>query len=212
MPLIRSTVRACLVGLATVTLLSAAPTLLRAQATVSPSLTVQAARVANPRGPFAAFSMSAQGLRDSIVALARAQVGRRYRLGGTSPERGFDCSGLVQYVMTALGTDVPRTAREQARRGAAVERDTSRLRPGDLLTFGNGSRISHIGIYVGDGRFVHASSVAGRVIESPVHRPRTPLIKPWRGARRVLAADSVVSLPAAARSGDASTPSRPAAR
>jgi len=61
--------------------------------------------------------------------------------------------------------------------------------PGDLLTFGKGKKgaVSHIGIYVGDGRYVHASSVAGKVIESPIDRPFSPLIKVWRGARRVLA-------------------------
>jgi cell wall-associated NlpC family hydrolase len=192
--------RACVATLLLAPMLALPVRSLDAQATVSPSLAMDAARIANTRrAPFAAFSMSAQGLRDSLVALARAQVGRRYRLGGTTPDRGFDCSGLVKYVMNAFGTEVPRTAREQARRGEAVERDTSRLRPGDLLTFGSGKRIEHIGIYVGDGRFVHASSVAGRVIESPVNRPPARRIKPWRGVRRVLTpADSATMLPAAA--------------
>lgn len=117
--------------------------------------------------PFEAYSVSAQTLRDSIVSLARAQIGTRYRTGGESPNKGFDCSGLVQYVMAALNLNVPRTARQQAKTGLAVSRDTSRLLPGDLLTFGKGKKgsISHVGIYVGDGRYVHASSVAGRVIE-----------------------------------------------
>ena len=63
--------------------------------------------------------------------------------------------------------------------------------PGDLLTFGKGKKgaVSHIGIYVGDGRYVHASSVAGKVIESPLDRPFSPLIKVWRGVRRVLGSD-----------------------
>src|SRR3954464_11025442 len=52
--------------------------------------------------PFAAFSASAHNIRDSIVSLARAQVGTRYVRGGTSPDRGFDCSGLVRYVLSAL--------------------------------------------------------------------------------------------------------------
>ena len=123
--------------------------------------------------------------RDSIVALVRAQLGRRYVFGGALPERGFDCSGLVQYVMRALGINVPRTAAQQARIGASIVRDTAHLEPGDLLVFGSGALIEHVGIYVGDGRFVHASSVAGRVIESPIERPPDPLIKPWIAVRRV---------------------------
>jgi cell wall-associated NlpC family hydrolase len=136
--------------------------------------------------------------RDSLVALARAQIGRRYVHGGASPERGFDCSGLVRWLMAALDVEVPRTAALQARSGHPVPRDRTALRPGDVLTFGRGPRVEHIGIYVGGGRFVHASSVAGRVIESPIDRPPAPLIKPWRGARRlVIAADTA----AARRSG-----------
>jgi cell wall-associated NlpC family hydrolase len=138
-----------------------------------------------PSKPFEAFSRSALSLRDSVVALVRAQLGRRYKHGGTTPEHGFDCSGLVKYVMSALSIELPRTARQQARAGTKIARDTTALQPGDLLTFGNGS-VSHIGIYVGDGHFVHASSVAGKVIESRVNRPLVAKVKPWRGVRRVI--------------------------
>jgi len=128
-------------------------------------------------------------LRDSIVALARQQIGRRYVLGGTTP-RGFDCSGLVRFVLAALRLGVPRTAAEQATAGLAVTPDTGALRPGDLVTFGT-SRVHHVGIYAGDGRFIHASVKAGRVIESSITRRTSPLIKRWSGARRLLAlADS----------------------
>lgn len=127
-------------------------------------------------------------LRDSLVAIARAQVGTRYIRGGTSPESGFDCSGLVRYVMSALHVSLPRTAAQQARSGLAVARDTAGLRPGDLLTFGRGKRgVSHIGIYIGGGRYVHASSGSGRVIESTIDRPQSPLIRAWKGVRRVVA-------------------------
>jgi cell wall-associated NlpC family hydrolase len=148
--------------------------------------------------PFAEMSNSAQTLRDSIVAMARAQIGTKYKFGGGSPEKGFDCSGLVKFVMGALNLDVPRTARQQAKAGLAVTRDTSRLLPGDLLTFGRGKKgvVSHVGIYVGDGRFVQASSAAGRVIESPLNRPTSPRVKAWRGARRILlVGDSASSTP-----------------
>ena len=135
----------------------------------------------------AGMSASASSLRDSIVALTRAQIGTRYRHGGASPKRGFDCSGLIQYVMARFAMVLPRTAKAQATAGLPVERDTSLLRPGDLLTFAStdNANISHIGIYVGDGRFVHASSVAGRVIESPLNRAPAPRIKIWRGVARI---------------------------
>ena len=141
--------------------------------------------------PFEAFSSSAESLRDSIVSMARAQVGTKYKTGGTSPTKGFDCSGLIKYVMSALDLNLPRTARQQARVGLALTKDTSRLLPGDLLTFGKGKKgtVSHIGIYVGDGKYIHASSVAGKVIESRIDRPASPLIKIWKGARRVLSLD-----------------------
>jgi cell wall-associated NlpC family hydrolase len=148
-------------------------------------------------GPFASMSLSAHVLRDSLlVSIARTAIGTRYVRGGQSFEGGFDCSGLVRYVMAALHVAVPRTAAQQAATGRPLERDTTRLRPGDLLTFGRTPRsVTHIGIYLGNGRFVHASSVAGQVIESPIDRPRSPLIKPWRGSRRVLSdagADSTI--------------------
>ena len=137
------------------------------------------------RGP---WSTSPHALRDSIVvSLARTAVGTPYVRGGASLQRGFDCSGLVRYILSALDVEIPRTARQQAVSGVAVERDTAELRPGDLLAFAVSTRrVSHVGVYIGDGRYVHASSVAGQVIESRLDRPRSPLVKDWRGARRVL--------------------------
>jgi cell wall-associated NlpC family hydrolase len=139
--------------------------------------------------PLAALSPSADTMRDSLVALARAQIGTRYRYGGESPERGFDCSGLIRYISSLLDLRLPRTAAQQAGAGVRVARDTSALLPGDLVTFGTG-RITHVGIYVGGNRFIHASTTAGRVIESPLVRPPAPRLQPWRGVRRLFAADS----------------------
>jgi cell wall-associated NlpC family hydrolase len=153
--------------------------------------------------PFEALSNSARTLRDSVVMMARAQIGTRYKRGGTTPAKGFDCSGLIKYVMAALNLDVPRTAKQQAAVGLAVNKDTSRLLPGDLLTFGKGKKgsVSHVGIYIGDGKYVHASSVAGRVIESKIDRPFSPLIKMWKGARRVLSMDDSANVTVAANKG-----------
>lgn len=134
----------------------------------------------------AVFDIPEQTLRDSVVAIARRQIGRRYVLGGTTPSGGFDCSGLVRFVLTALRLGVPRTAAEQATSGLAVAADTGVLQPGDLVTFGM-SRVHHVGIYTGEGRFIHASVKAGKVIESSITRQSSPLIQRWSGARRLLA-------------------------
>ncbi|HEY4217015.1 MAG TPA: C40 family peptidase [Gemmatimonadaceae bacterium] len=136
--------------------------------------------------PFAAFSNSAQALRDSVVAMAKAQLGTKYRRGGEEPGKGFDCSGLVRYVLSALNVALPRTARQQATAGVALSRDTSQLLPGDLLTFGKTKKgVSHVAIYIGDGKYIHASTSKHKVVESTMN-PRSSLIKIWAGARRVL--------------------------
>jgi cell wall-associated NlpC family hydrolase len=140
--------------------------------------------------PFAAMSDAAVTMRDSIVSIARAQIGHRYRYGGESPKHGFDCSGLVRYVMSMLDMQLPRTARQQGALGLAIARDTSELLPGDLLTFSKGRRgISHIAIYVGNGRYVHASRKAGKVIETSIDRTHSPLYRMWNGGRRIVPAD-----------------------
>jgi len=125
--------------------------------------------------------------RDSVAALARAQLGRRYLFGGTDPARGFDCSGFTRYLMRAMGVQLPRTAREQAAAGREVPRDPARLRVGDLLTFGRGGRITHVGVYVGGGRYIHASSYAGRIVESRLDRRESSLVRAWMGVRRLIA-------------------------
>lgn len=173
-------------------LLVVAPASVRAQTSDSASVLTIVRDTSDRAAPFASFSASALALRDSLVALARAQLGRRYVLGGENPDRGFDCSGLVRYLTAALNLKLPRTAAQQASAGAAVPKDTASLQPGDLLLFGSAKRISHIGIYIGEGRFIHASSTAGKVIESRLLRPPARRIKPWRGVRRVVA-DSVAA-------------------
>ena len=145
--------------------------------------------------PFAAFSQSAMSLRDSLVALARAQIGTKYVHGGETPDHGFDCSGLVRYIVAALHIVVPRTAAKQAFAGVRVPKDTSQMLPGDLVTFGRGKgAVSHIGIYVGNGRIVHASTKAGEVIETDLLKPKVAGVKKWRGARRVLTDDGMVAV------------------
>jgi cell wall-associated NlpC family hydrolase len=179
------------------------PALAGSQAPTAPSAAAPTGAPAAPTAtpmpkPFEAFSNSAHSLRDSIVAVAKAQVGTRYKLGGTTP-KGFDCSGLIKYIMAALNLDVPRTARQQAIVGLEIIKDTSRLLPGDVLTFGkNKQGVSHVGIYIGEGKYIHASSKAGKVIESKIDRPASPLIKIWKGARRMLTFDDDTAAAAAA--------------
>lgn len=103
------------------------------------------------------------GLGERIVQGAIAQLGKPYRYGGSGPE-AFDCSGLVHFVHAALGITVPRTTAEQFRQAQPVS--PSQLAEGDLLFFRmEGQEVSHVGIYAGDGRFVHAPQT-GRPVEA----------------------------------------------
>ena len=185
-------------------LLSSVPAVVAAQYSSAATSADAEAPAKDPR-PFAALSNTAMSMRDSVVFLARAQIGTRYRFGGTTPKGGFDCSGFVRYVLGALQFALPRTAAQQASVVDTLPKDTTRLRPGDLLTFGRGNKVTHIGIYVGGGRYVHASPTAGRVIETSLARTTSPLVKIWRGGRRLLAdatsmLDSTVVAPADAAS------------
>jgi cell wall-associated NlpC family hydrolase len=95
------------------------------------------------------------GRVQTVLKRALALLGTPYRWGGTSTE-GFDCSGLVGYVFrSALGIELPRVSREMATSGEKIERDA--LNAGDLVFFSRrGRRVDHVGIYVGNGQFVHA--------------------------------------------------------
>jgi len=135
--------------------------------------------------PFAALSRALLGGRDSLVSLARQQVGLKYRLGAVSPGLAFDCSGLVKWVMEAFDVQLPRTAAQQARLGIEVPKDPARMLPGDLMFFGRGKRVTHIGIYVGEGKYVHAANRRKGVVESELART---LPRWWKGVRRVLMA------------------------
>ena len=101
---------------------------------------------------------SASGAARRVVPAAERYIGVPYRYGGSSPESGFDCSGFVQYVYGQQGVDLPRTSRQMAGSGVAVEPSTRSLAVGDLMLFSQGGRISHVAIYAGNGRFIHSSS------------------------------------------------------
>ena len=91
-------------------------------------------------------------------------VGKRNRAGGSSPSAGFDCSGLVHYSYGQAGVSVPRSTDRQRATGRVVK--VADLRRGDLLFFNQeGKKFGHVGIYLGDGRFVHAPS-SGKTVRS----------------------------------------------
>lgn len=112
--------------------------------------------------PLAASPARAMGISE-VVLQALSLLGTPYRWGGNSTDGGFDCSGLVKHVVEqALGLVLPRSAIAMSRLGAYVERPS--LQPGDLLFFVTRRRdVSHVGIYVGEGRFVHANRHGGEV-------------------------------------------------
>ncbi len=97
-----------------------------------------------------------------IAIHALGLVGTPYRYGGNTPDAGFDCSGLIGYVyQSRAGSAPPRTVAQLDQWGQPIGSDS--LRSGDLVVFGTGRTPSHAGIYVGEGRFVHAPSSGGTV-------------------------------------------------
>jgi cell wall-associated NlpC family hydrolase len=123
-------------------------------------------------GPGAAETQPSVG--SEIVIRAISLLGAPYKWGGSGP-KAFDCSGLVQFVHNELGISVPRTAEEQYR--AATRVDFEDLEPGDLLFFKiRGRKVSHVAIYAGSGRFVHAPQTGRpielRTLDDGYYRPR----------------------------------------
>ncbi len=113
-----------------------------------------------PRAPSAAST----GEANDILFRAIGLVGTPYRWGGNTPAGGFDCSGLVDYIYrTATGIKLPRTSHDMASMDARKVRRMTQLASGDLVFFDIGGAISHVGVYVGKGRFVHAPNSGGTV-------------------------------------------------
>jgi hypothetical protein len=130
-----------------------------------------------------------QGLNDSIVATATEAMGRPYTYGGTGEDGGgFDCSGLIQYSFGKHGIELPRRSIDQAREGRKIERRLKLLSPADILTFSNhGGKVSHVGLYIGEGRFIHSAT---RGVQVSVLSPDDPYgrwwYKRWVGVRRIV--------------------------
>lgn len=99
----------------------------------------------------------------SLTSYARSLIGVPYKYGGNSPDTGFDCSGFVSHVFKrSLGISLPRSAQQISRKGHAVK--LAQLREGDLVFYDTNNRsFSHVGIFLGDDRFIHAPSSGGSV-------------------------------------------------
>jgi len=132
-------------------------------------------RHSSPASSKAAKTTSSKQKSEQLVRIAKSMLGRPYRFGGISPKTGFDCSGLVYYSHKRLGKSLPRTSSLQYQASRPVSRKN--LKRGDLLFFRVYRRkISHVGIYLGNNRFVHAPSSGKQVsiaeLDSPYWRKR----------------------------------------
>lgn len=130
------------------------------------------------------FGDKAQDSAANITSYALSLIGVDYRFGGNTPDQGLDCSGLIRYVFQqATGISLPRSAREQARVGESIKRDD--LQPGDLVFFNTRRfQFSHVGLYIGDNRFIHAPSSGGAV--EVVNLDNHYWQKAFNGARRIV--------------------------
>ena len=137
----------------------------------APQINFQPARVATPvvhsipsasAAPVRASRSSDSA--DELIGSAMGLLGVAYRYGGTSASTGFDCSGFMQHIFRkTMQINLPRTSAEQAKMGVAVSR--SELQPGDMVFFSTSrGRISHVGLYIGNNRFIHAPRT-GKSIE-----------------------------------------------
>jgi NlpC/P60 family protein len=129
------------------------------------------------------------GTAGDVVRTALDAIGTPYQWGGTAAN-GFDCSGLIQYAYGQHGIRLPRMSREQAKTGTEIPPVAEALQPGDILLFAvqPGGGISHVGMYVGEGKFIHSSNSGVRLSYLDPHDPEAGYWLPrWVGVRRVLA-------------------------
>lgn len=153
------------------------------------------------------FGGKARDAASDITSYALSLIGVNYKFGGNTPEQGLDCSGLIRYVFQqATGIALPRTAREQARVGETVAID--KLQPGDLVFFNTRRfQFSHVGLYLGDNRFIHAPSRGGAV--EVVSLEQKYWQKAFNGARRIVGGLPDLSL--VVPSAEAAPPAAPTA-
>ena len=123
----------------------------------------------------------------NVVQTALDVMGTPYRWGGEG-DGGFDCSGLIQYAYAENGVTLPRRSGDQARQGTPVAREVESLRAGDILTFANdGGGVSHVGLYVGNRKFIHSASTGVQLsVLSDDDVSGRWWYRRWVGARRIL--------------------------
>lgn len=124
-----------------------------------------------------------------VVSTALEEMGQPYVWGGTGDgSGGFDCSGLIYYAYGRYGVRIPRTSQGQSNAGIPIRRDLDALLPGDILTFAEGgTQVTHVGLYVGEGRFIHSASSGvrlSRLAEDDSYGRYW--LRRWVGVRRVV--------------------------
>ncbi len=130
-------------------------------------------------GPATLSAVSAEKKRvDTVISTARAYLGTAYVYGGSTPSTGFDCSGLVQWAHSKAGIATPRVSYEQAAAGVAVR--YADLRAGDVVCFN--SPVSHVGIYLGGGKFIHSPKTGDVVKISSLSAMNLTAIRRYTGA------------------------------
>lgn len=117
----------------------------------------------------------------AVCMTAKSQIGRLYKYGGSSPSTGFDCSGLIFWAYGKHGVSVPRNSKEQGSKGKSVSKKN--LAPGDIILFKLPSGY-HVGMYTGNGYFVHSPSSGKRIREDKVNNNYWQ--KYYKGARRYI--------------------------
>lgn len=148
----------------------------------------RAGRGAETRLPPLQLPARITGNAASVVQTALDVLGKPYVWGGTS-QNGFDCSGLIQYAYGSHGVRLPRTSRDQARVGSAVPPVTQALAPGDILLFSAtpGSGVTHVGMHVGEGTFIHSSTTGVKLSRLEAGDPDGAWwVARWVGVRRVI--------------------------
>ena len=143
-------------------------------APAAPAVTPVVTMAPSPAALTTSVATSAAAARAAALDHAMSKIGSPYRYGASGPN-AFDCSGLVSWAFKKVGVSLPRTSRAMSQVGTPVSRDE--LRPGDLVFFYK--PVSHVGIYIGDGKIVHASSRKSPVKISDIGRMK------FNSARRV---------------------------
>ncbi len=111
-----------------------------------------------------------QTKRQIIINSAKSLIGQDYWPGGQDSEYGYDCSGLTQYSYNCAGVTIPRVSRDQFRNSSRLQEDE--MKPGDLIFFNTqGNGVNHVGIYLGDGEFVHAPGIGRQIKIDTINKP-----------------------------------------